>query len=162
MNVPPVDHNIDRRALLTGLGRAAALVGAARVVAGPVARSVVDPAMRLVTAEAPRVITRAEWGADESRRRGRPELHPVRNFVIHHTATENGDRDPPGRLRSIYGSHLNRRSDDGDPWEDIGYNFLVDEQGRIYECRRARRYASGEPHHGEDPFPPRRTRSSCR
>lgn len=152
VNLPPVDHGIDRRSLLTGLGRAAALAGVARVVAGPVARTVVEPAMRLVAAEAPRIITRAEWGADESRRRGRPEFHPVRKFVIHHTATGNGDRDPRGRLRSIYGSHLNRRSDDGDPWEDIGYNFVIDEQGRIYEGRRARRYASGEPHHGEDPF----------
>lgn len=129
--------------------------GAALSLAGPWGRSLLGPTLDLASAvpialAAPPIITRAQWGADERRRGELPNFHPVRKFVIHHTATANGDRDPAGRIRSIYGGHLNR--EDGGPWVDIGYNFLVDDAGRIFEGRFARNYAAGEAHDGEDPY----------
>lgn len=83
------------------------------------------------------VITRAEWGADESLRfdaQGNevwpPAYYPAQVITVHHTATRNGDSDPAATVRAIYRYHA---VDQG--WGDIGYHFLVDEQGRVYEGR---------------------------
>jgi hypothetical protein len=94
---------------------------------------------------APPVVTRAGWGADESLRKGRPEHAPVTKLVVHHTVTPNDDPDPAQTVRAIYAFHTRSRG-----WDDIGYNFLVDGAGRVYEGRFARGYAPGETPTGED------------
>ena len=85
----------------------------------------------------PAVIPRAGWGADESLRsddQGReiwpPEYHPVQKIIIHHTATENDDQDPVAWVQAIYYYHAVTKG-----WGDIGYNYLVDRFGNIYEGR---------------------------
>ncbi|HVF75618.1 MAG TPA: N-acetylmuramoyl-L-alanine amidase [Acidimicrobiales bacterium] len=93
----------------------------------------------------PGVITRAQWGADESLRRSSPSFAPIKRLIVHHTVTGNGDPDPAATVRAIYTYHVQ-----GNGWADIGYNFLVDEQGRVYEGRYSRRYAAGEVPTGED------------
>ena len=49
---------------------------------------------------------------------------------VHHTATPNGyaPGDVPAIIRSIYTYHVRSNG-----WNDIGYNFLIDAFGRIYE-----------------------------
>lgn len=150
-----------RRRFLGSAARLAAAGVVARGAFGAISSLVEEPgrspltrlgSLRRASADAPAIVTRRQWGADESLRRGRADFHPVRKFVVHHTATANHEGDPAGRMRSIYHSHLARRSDDGEPWEDIGYNFVIDEQGRVYEGRRARDYAAGETHDGEDHY----------
>jgi hypothetical protein len=79
----------------------------------------------------PVIISRAAWGADESLFDWPPEYRPVRKFVVHHTATPNGDLDPAATVRAIYYYHAVTRG-----WGDIGYNYLIDTQGRIYQGRR--------------------------
>lgn len=83
------------------------------------------------------VITRAVWEADESLRfdgQGNeiwpPAYFPAQVMTVHHTATRNGDTDPAATVRAIYRYHA---IDQG--WGDIGYHFLIDEQGRVYEGR---------------------------
>ncbi|MDQ1439335.1 MAG: hypothetical protein QOK43_2964 [Acidimicrobiaceae bacterium] len=93
----------------------------------------------------PPVITRAEWGADESKRTGTPGFAPLRKLIIHHTDTDNDDPNPAATVRAVYAFHTDVRG-----WNDIGYNFLVDAQGRVYEGRYARDYKPGELHTGED------------
>lgn len=80
----------------------------------------------------PTVRSRAEWGADESIRKGKPEYGEVRGAVVHHTAGTNGysQADVPGILRGIYSFHVQDRG-----WNDIGYNVLVDKWGRLWEGR---------------------------
>ncbi|TMB57561.1 MAG: hypothetical protein E6J47_02055 [Chloroflexi bacterium] len=92
------------------------------------------------------VITRAQWGADESYRfdaagheHWPPSFNPLQKFFIHHTAGRNGDPNPAATVRAIYYYHAITRG-----WTDIGYNFLIDEAGHIYEGRHARDYAPGE------------------
>ncbi len=93
----------------------------------------------------PGVITRAQWGADESMKgNDPPEFATVRRLALHHTAGAEGD-DPAATVRAIYAYHTQSNG-----WNDIGYNFLVDSSGRIYEGRRARAYAPGEIPTGED------------
>ncbi len=102
--------------------------------------------------EHPAVVTRAGWGADESLR-FEPDgsetwsrtFFPIRKLIVHHTASQNDDPDPAATMRSIYYYHAVTQG-----WGDIGYNFLIDESGRVYEGRYAREYAAGEVPTGED------------
>ena len=57
-----------------------------------------------------------------------PEYIQPRRFVIHHTVTRNYPTDPYREVREIYIYHAYSRG-----WGDIGYNFLIDSQGRIFE-----------------------------
>ncbi|MGH8976282.1 MAG: peptidoglycan recognition protein family protein, partial [Acidimicrobiia bacterium] len=97
--------------------------------------------------EQPEVVTRAEWGADESMRRAAPKFGPISKLFVHHTVTapSDTDPDPASTVRAIYAYHVQ-----GNGWDDIGYNFLVDGQGKIYEGRWARTYDPGEIPTGED------------
>ncbi|MDY0815561.1 peptidoglycan recognition protein [Kitasatospora purpeofusca] len=81
----------------------------------------------------PEVVTRAGWGADESIRE--PDFEytgPVRVVFVHHTATatEYACSDAPRLIRAIYQYHVLSNG-----WRDIGYNFLVDRCGTVYEGR---------------------------
>ena len=95
-------------------------------------------------------MSRAAWGADEGMRTGAPEFAPPRKLIVHHTVTPNDDPDPASTVRAIYAYHTHQHG-----WNDIGYNFLVDAAGRVYEGRYARAYAPGETPTGEDAERPR-------
>src|SRR5665647_3389482 len=80
----------------------------------------------------PTWVTRKAWGADESLRSGTPDTAPVKMAFIHHTAGGNtyAQADAPALVRGIYAYHTL-----GLGWSDIGYNFLIDRFGTIYEGR---------------------------
>lgn len=81
----------------------------------------------------PRIITRAGWGADEKLREpGFVYTNTVKAVFVHHSATGNGYScaGAPALIRSIYRYHVQSSG-----WRDIGYNFLVDKCGNIYEGR---------------------------
>lgn len=87
---------------------------------------------------APTIISRAGWGADESRRTCLPDLSTeVVAAAIHHTASSNGyaAADVPALIRGFYEYHTRPEASGGRGWCDIGYNFLVDQYGRIWEGR---------------------------
>ena len=81
----------------------------------------------------PVIYSRQQWGADE-KIRGKSSLHygDVHAGFVHHTVNANGytRREVPGILRSIYAYHVKSRG-----WSDIGYNYLIDRFGRIWEGR---------------------------
>lgn len=54
----------------------------------------------------------------------------VERFIIHHTATSNNPKDPMASIRSIYAYHAITRG-----WGDIGYNYIIDQNGKVYEGR---------------------------
>jgi hypothetical protein len=95
----------------------------------------------------PAVVARAGWGCDESLMTWAPDFYPVHKLICHHTATQNGDPDPKGTIRAIYYYHAVTQA-----WGDIGYNFLVDESGVIYEGRHSGTYPLGVYPTGEDAF----------
>ena len=84
------------------------------------------------SAARPTIFTREQWGADERLRDGRPSYGTISAGFVHHTVNANdySRADVPGMLRSIYAYHTRSRG-----WSDIGYNFLVDKFGRIWEGR---------------------------
>src|SRR3954451_13470813 len=100
----------------------------------------------------PSVTPRSGWGADESLRydsTGKetwpPAFYPIQKLIVHHTDTQNNDPNPAATVRSIYYYHAVTQG-----WGDIGYNFLIDESGRVYEGRHSRTYAPGESPTGQD------------
>jgi hypothetical protein len=83
------------------------------------------------------VVTRAGWGADENLRfhdgvEDWPQAYsqPAK-FTVHHTAGINDDPNPAATVRAIYRFHAIDRG-----WGDIGYQFLVDARGTVYEGRQ--------------------------
>ncbi|MFD3590056.1 peptidoglycan recognition protein [Streptomyces sp. NPDC058683] len=81
----------------------------------------------------PRIVTRRGWGADESlREKGFVYTGKVKAAFVHHTASGNGYKcsQAPSVIRSIYRYHVVSMG-----WRDIGYNFVVDKCGTIYEGR---------------------------
>lgn len=78
------------------------------------------------------IIGRTAWGA--RRRRGTAtRVQPgdrVATMLHYSTGEELGRADTAEWVRQIQAHHM-----DGNGWQDIGYNFLVDAQGRIFEGR---------------------------
>ncbi|MFD2090351.1 N-acetylmuramoyl-L-alanine amidase [Blastococcus deserti] len=99
----------------------------------PAESGAVDQAGAASGATMPSIISRAAWGADESIRTWGPEYAPtLKAATLHHTADRNtySATDVYGMMRSIYAYHTRTRG-----WGDIGYNFIVDKFGRIFEGR---------------------------
>lgn len=98
----------------------------ASAIAGPATNAVPRPP----------IIPRAGWGANESYRyyQGREVWPPQYVFptkiVAHHTVTRNDDDNPVATVRAIYYYHAVTLG-----WGDVGYNYLVDRFGNIYEGR---------------------------
>ncbi|MGY1896039.1 N-acetylmuramoyl-L-alanine amidase [Nocardia gipuzkoensis] len=100
-------------------------------------RGAVDGALRNVAAElpggGPSVITRAQWGADESIRCDQPTYDDhIGGVTVHHTAGRNdySKSESAGIVRAIYTYHAKTLG-----WCDIGYNALVDKYGQVFEGR---------------------------
>lgn len=83
----------------------------------------------------PEIISRAGWGAVEDYRfdsNGEvwpPEYATVEHAIVHHAAV-NYSSDGFNAVRSIYYYHAITQG-----WGDIGYNYVVDTSGRIFEGR---------------------------
>jgi hypothetical protein len=91
------------------------------------------PVRALSQAGSPAIVTRAAWGANEEIVRARPSVAPaVRLAVVHHTAGTNSytRAQAAAIVRGIEVYHVQ-----GNGWNDIGYNFLVDRFGTVYEGR---------------------------
>ncbi len=54
----------------------------------------------------------------------------ISKIIIHHTATTKDLDDPKKAIRDIYYYHTIAKG-----WGDIGYNYIIDEDGNIYEGR---------------------------
>jgi hypothetical protein len=81
----------------------------------------------------PQIISRAGWGADERIRRNAPEYSDtVKAAFVHHTVQSNSysPSESAALIRADYLYHVRSRG-----WNDIGYNFLVDRYGRVFEGR---------------------------
>ena len=87
----------------------------------------------MVRAPKPKIYSRAQWGANEKMRdQTRPAYGTVKTGFVHHTVNANNysAAQVPALLRGIYAYHTQSRG-----WRDIGYNYLVDRFGRIWEGR---------------------------
>ncbi|KAA6201346.1 hypothetical protein F2B00_15555 [Streptomyces parvus] len=91
-----------------------------------------DPPQPTAPAE-PTIVSRADWGADESLVADPPSyLDKVDAVFVHHTAgTNNYDcAESPAIIRAILTYHVKTNG-----WNDLGYNFFVDKCGTVFEGR---------------------------
>ncbi|MFE4775405.1 peptidoglycan recognition protein [Streptomyces sp. NPDC056713] len=85
------------------------------------------------TVPKPPITSRAGWGADESKVDDPPTYNTdVKGVFVHHTdgANDYSCADSASIVRGIYAYHV-----DVEGWNDIGYNFLVDKCGTVFEGR---------------------------
>ncbi|MFF9402831.1 N-acetylmuramoyl-L-alanine amidase [Streptomyces sp. NPDC014744] len=86
------------------------------------------------TVPKPPIVTRAGWGADESMSPEAPEyLNGVKAVFVHHTAETNNYScaDSAAIVRGLYAYHVKANG-----WKDLGYNFVVDKCGTVFEGRK--------------------------
>uniref|UniRef100_A0AAU1U5J6 FG-GAP-like repeat-containing protein n=1 Tax=Streptomyces sp. NBC_00119 TaxID=2975659 RepID=A0AAU1U5J6_9ACTN len=79
----------------------------------------------------PAIISRAQWGADETIVQCPTVYSPsVKAVVVHHEAGNNSYScaQSAAMVRSIQAYHVKTQG-----WGDIGYNFVVDKCGQIFE-----------------------------
>ncbi|WP_432549034.1 N-acetylmuramoyl-L-alanine amidase [Kineococcus arenarius] len=110
-------------------GDAPAAVGVARLAAAPGEQSVDER----VALAAPTIRTRAAWGADETLRKSSASYSgTLKAAVVHHTADPGSytQAQVPAVIRGMYRYHTVTLG-----WADLGYNFVVDRFGGIWEGR---------------------------
>ena len=84
------------------------------------------------------IISRAQWGADESLGTDTKVARQVHMGIIHHTAHTSSSAantysrdEAPGLVRAMHRYHTTRLG-----WADLGYNVVIDRFGRVYEGRK--------------------------
>lgn len=102
-----------------------------RVAAAVAASSLASPVLDAGPGQPP-IIARRAWAGGDSPPRVAPEYGNVQLGIVHHTESPNGysAAEVPAMLRAIYAFHRFVRG-----WNDIGYNFVIDLFGRIFEAR---------------------------
>ncbi|WP_250035172.1 N-acetylmuramoyl-L-alanine amidase [Paractinoplanes maris] len=84
----------------------------------------------------PAYVSRAKWGADESLVKAPPTIakEGVKMVWVHHTGTEDNPvtcAEVPKFVKAIMANDIREKGLD-----DIGYNYLVDKCGTLYEGRK--------------------------
>jgi flagellar hook assembly protein FlgD len=107
------------------------VVGALRTVVAAISGVPLVPAASAAPAM-PKIMTRREWGANERWRDGEPDYALVKMAFVHHTVSGNNytRQGGAGVVRAVYWYHTQSAG-----FRDIGYNFLIDKYGQIYEGR---------------------------
>jgi hypothetical protein len=133
---------VDRRLMLRRAGQVALICGVSAVTARSSAmptaappappRPAAPPVAWVV--DRPSIVARADWDTSGNRAHLPPPQYAstVKAVFVHHTDSGN-DYDPedvPSIISNIDGDQTGRRG-----WDDIGYNFLVDRFGTVYEGR---------------------------
>ncbi|MFE1176769.1 peptidoglycan recognition protein [Streptomyces sp. NPDC058773] len=91
------------------------------------------PPGRTYVGPRPRIVTRAGWGADEQlREKAFTYTRTVRAAFVHHSGSGNNYdcAEASSLIRAMYRFHVKSNH-----WRDIGYNFLIDKCGTVYEGR---------------------------
>jgi len=121
-------------------------LGSASQCTTPSSQGTVPSGRRTLPSGCPRIVSRAEWGA-----RSPPSVnyisHPVPRYFVHHSegptcATQSACMSV---VRGIQNDHMNSNG-----WNDIGYHFLVGEDGNVYEGRGWDRVGSHSPNYNSN------------
>lgn len=78
----------------------------------------------------PSDIPQSVWRAGLPAPAGTRTISDVRHVVVHHSAGSNSDTDYVNVVRNIYLYHVNQNG-----WDDIGYNYVVAQNGSIFKGR---------------------------
>src|SRR5688572_1549995 len=90
-----------------------------------------SPDLTTTSVGKPPVVTRTAWGCPDGQDSGwTPQYTTVTHLIVHHSATTNVSSDWAAVVRSIWNYHTHTQG-----WIDIGYNYLIDPNGIVYEGR---------------------------
>lgn len=82
----------------------------------------------------PEFVPRSSWGysfgLNENIYKPPAAYTEVTHLIVHHSAGTNTSSNWPGVVASIFDFHVNTNG-----WQDVGYNWLIDPEGNIYEGR---------------------------
>jgi hypothetical protein len=111
-------------------GAQAVLVDAGRP-ATAAAKRYVDAGLPAADGQ-PQIIARSSWATAACRPRVSPVFGAIDLAFVHHTVSSNAYRpsQSAGMVRAICLFHKY-----GNGWNDIGYNFVVDRYGQVFEAR---------------------------
>lgn len=115
------------RATLQRLEKELVAIPAPSIVPAPAAGKVAAPSGR-----PNRIVPRSTWGPRPMGRDVEPMGTPKR-ITIHHSATSfagTSDRETALEIRTIQRIHQDKSG-----WADIGYHYVVDRTGRVWEAR---------------------------
>ena len=88
-----------------------------------------NPSISVATNPRPTVISRDVWCISDSCDYSEDiEYSPATHMIVHHTVSSNDSANWAATMRAIWSFHTFSRD-----WGDIGYNYLVDMNGLIYE-----------------------------
>ncbi len=76
----------------------------------------------------PSFTNRVGWGCPQGATS--PSYTTVTHLIVHHSAGSNTSANWPSVVLSVWNSHVNTNG-----WADIGYNWLIDPNGQLYEGR---------------------------
>lgn len=102
-----------------------------------------QPSVSLSNTDKPPVVSRTGWGCPDGESSRNPADYRFANhMVVHHTAESNtlgsGEESWSDRVRAIWSYHAITLG-----WGDIGYNYIIDPNGVIYEGRAGGENAVG-------------------
>ena len=120
-----------------------ALISSSRMLVanGTLSQAAITPAGGMVLR--PNIVTRAQWGANESWRDPVPKMGTkILAGFVHHTASTNNysPAQGPAQMRALYAYYTKSKL-----YADLAYNFLVDQYGTVYEGRNGCVYKSTAP-----------------
>src|ERR1043165_3250624 len=85
------------------------------------------------------VISRREWTNAQPNLSLINPMNGLNRITVHHDGmapvTLRNKNDVAGRIEQIRRAHVNHQPD---PWADIGYHYIIDPQGRVWEGRPVR------------------------
>ena len=96
------------------------------------------PPDELANARASQRLTRAQWHCPETNFKSKPQTAAIHHLIVHHTATANDATDWPAVVRTIWNFHAVTNG-----WRDLGYHYLIDPNGVIYEGRAGGEKSAG-------------------
>jgi hypothetical protein len=89
------------------------------------------------TPSSDKILPRSAWTRGTPRWSLSKPMHGVQRITIHHDAMNasglSGQRAAAARMEKVRRSHLDR----GPTWVDIGYHYVIDPDGRVWEGRPA-------------------------
>ncbi|WP_198655300.1 peptidoglycan recognition protein family protein [Streptomyces geranii] len=134
----PTDAASSSSATPTGSPSASTVTSAPATTSAPASPSASassGPAAPTSSAAKPPITSRAGWGADENLSPESPDYlaNGIKAVAVHHSAGTNEYTcdESASIIRGIYTYHVKTNG-----WKDIGYNFLVDKCGTIFEGRK--------------------------
>lgn len=83
-------------------------------------------------------LRRAQWDVPPSSFQSKRQTARIQHVIVHHTATANDVEDWPAVVRTIWNFHAVTNG-----WRDLGYHYLIDPRGVIYEGRAGGEGAAG-------------------